>query len=251
MQIQKARYGLIGFPLGHSFSAKYFAEKFAREHIHAEYLNFEMESVDGLRRFVQEQPGLRGFNVTIPHKQAVMPLLDALDEDARAIGAVNVVKVLDGKLKGYNTDVVGFTESLRPMLASNPEGRTALVLGTGGASKAVVHGLRKLGFAPQLVSRTKRPDAITYEELTPSLLSSSPLIVNCTPVGMYPHTDEAPRIPYALLTPDHILYDLIYNPLETEFLRLGRQHGAVTKNGLEMLHLQAEAAWEIWQKGTI
>ena len=239
-------YGLIGYPLGHSFSAAFFAEKFSREHVDARYENFEMPSVGKLRDFVRAHPQLRGFNVTIPHKQAVIPHLDALSEEAREIGAVNVVKVCRGRLGGYNTDVLGFVRSLEPLLPSESEGKVALVLGTGGASKAVCYGLRGLGYHPQFVSRTRRDSIISYADLTPALMAEAHLVVNCTPLGMYPHVDVAPDIPYHLLTPRHILYDLVYNPPETEFLRRGREHGTITKNGLEMLHLQAEAAWEIW-----
>lgn len=238
-------YGLIGYPLGHSFSAKYFAEKFEREGISARYENFEMENVDGLRDFVREHPQLRGLNVTIPHKQAVISLLDALSPEAEAIGAVNVIKVDDGILTGHNTDVIGFVDSLRPML----EGRDvseALVLGTGGASKAIVYGLRKLGILPQLVSRKPHEGVITYEDIDVDWMKRARLIVNCSPVGMYPHIENAPAVPYELITPAHILYDLVYNPLETKFLQLGREKGAITCNGLEMLYRQAEAAWRIF-----
>lgn len=241
----KERYGLIGHPLGHSFSRSYFTEKFAREHIDAKYLNFDIPQAGDLRRIVAETPALRGLNVTIPHKQAVIPLLDDISDEACEIGAVNVIAVLrDGRLKGYNSDVTGFRESLRPLLG--PHHRRALVLGTGGASRAVVYGLRREGLETLSVSRTPGEGRVTYADLVPSIMETHTVIVNCTPAGMYPHIDEAPDLPYGLVTPDHLLYDLVYNPEETRFLALGRQRGATVKNGLEMLHLQAEAGWRYW-----
>jgi len=239
-------YGLIGFPLGHSFSAKFFAEKFEREGISAEYRNFAIPSIDELPA-VLATPNLRGFNVTIPYKQAILPHLAAVSPQAEEIGAVNVVRVeKDGRLTGHNTDIIGFVRSIRPLL--QPWHRGALVLGTGGASKAVVVGLKALGLEPQLVSRTPREGIIAYADITADVLSRFPVVVNCSPVGMFPNVDAAPAIPYDLLTSQNLLYDLVYNPEETLFLRRGREQGAATKNGLEMLHLQALAAWEIWQK---
>ena len=247
-QQQRTTYGLIGYPLGHSFSARFFTEKFEREGILAQYCNFEMESVENLRHFIKTRPDICGLNVTIPHKRAVIPHLDALSDEARAIGAVNVIKIerTGGQLllTGHNTDAVGFRRSLEPLL--RPEHQRALVLGTGGASHAIVYVLHALGITPQYVSRTRREGLLSYEDIDKDVMASHRLIVNCTPVGMHPHTDEAPALPYELLTPHHLLYDLIYNPLETRFLRIGREHGATTKNGLEMLELQALAAWEIW-----
>lgn len=253
------QYGLVGYPLGHSFSAGYFSEKFKREKIAATYENFELPTLDGLRSLIKERPQLMGFNVTIPHKQAIVPLLDGLSADAEAIGAVNVVRVVrtstgDVLLLGDNSDLFGFRESLRPLL--QPQHKTALVLGTGGASKAVVVGLRQLSIAPIYVSRRAQPEGIivggeivpvlAYADLTSQLVAEHTLIVNCSPVGMHPHEAEAPELPYAALTPQHLLYDLVYNPTTTRFLALGQQQGASVKNGLEMLHLQAQAAWEIW-----
>lgn len=248
------KYGLIGFPLGHSFSAKFFAEKFAKEGLDARYDNYEMASVEGLRALIAADAELCGLNVTIPHKQAVIPLLDDLTPEARAIGAVNVIRILrdaDGTLRlvGCNSDVIGFTDSIRPLLfppASSLFPSKALVLGTGGASKAIVAGLRNLGIEPTYVSRRPIEGGLTYADLTPEVMAAHTVIVNCSPVGMHPHTDEAPAIPYEQLTPRHLLYDLVYNPLDTRFMQLGREHGAVVKNGLEMLHLQAVAAWEMW-----
>lgn len=240
-------YGLIGFPLGHSFSRKFFTEKFAAEHIEAEYRNFEIPDARQLLEIVHNTPNLRGLNCTIPHKQAIIPLLDEIDERAQSIGAVNVVKVLkDGRLKGYNADVIGFRDSIRPLL--QPTHKRALLLGTGGASLAVRAGLEELGLQCTYVSRTPRKDGLTYEELTPEVIQEHTVIVNCSPVGMYPKIHEAPAIPYEMLSPNHLLYDLVYNPLETAFMQHGAEYGAVTKNGLEMLHLQALASWEIWNQ---
>lgn len=243
----KQLYGLLGHPLGHSFSRRYFTEKFAREGIEAEYLNFDCAEASALRGIVTAHPALRGLNVTIPHKQAVIPLLDELSPEAGAIGAVNVVAVLpDGRLRGYNSDVTGFRLSLRPLLA--PGHRRALVLGTGGASRAVAFGLRAEGLEPRLVSRTPGKADLAYGELTPEIIDAHRVIVNCTPAGMYPRTDEAPPLPYGLLGPGHLLYDLVYNPEETLFMRRGRARGATVKNGLDMLRLQAEAGWRLWQE---
>ena len=211
------RYGLIGRPLGHSFSASFFAEKFASEGIDAVYENHELPELAGrFMELVDSTPNLRGLNVTIPYKQDVIPLLNELSDDARAIGAVNVISISrldDGRphLKGYNSDVIGFTESIKPLLRECH--KKALVLGTGGASKAVVYGLEKLGLATTYVSRTPRSGMLTYENVSADIMKQHLVVVNCTPVGMFPHTDEYPAIPYQLLSPDHLLYDLVYNPL--------------------------------------
>ncbi len=245
-------FGLLGYPLGHSFSAGFFAKKFLAESIDAEYLNFEAPSVEAVNsEILPAHPDLVGFNVTIPHKQAIIPLLSQMSDEAREIGAVNVVRVLrettgSVSLRGYNSDVIGFSRSLQPLLT--PADKHALVLGTGGASKAVVYALRKLGISFTYVSRTAAEGRIAYENVTPEVLASVTLIVNCTPVGMHPHVDECPPLPYEALGQQHLLYDLVYNPLETAFLRHGRQAGARVKNGLEMLHLQAEASWEFWHE---
>ena len=246
------QYGLIGYPLGHSFSMGYFNEKFKAEHIDAEYLNFEIPSIEVFMKVIDEHPNLRGLNVTIPYKQQVIPYLDELDKEAAAIGAVNVIKVMrqpKGKVKlvGYNSDVIGFTQSIEPLLTSSHQ--KALVLGTGGASKAIFHGLKKLGIEPVYVSRTKRQNILCYGDLTPEVMATHQVIVNTTPVGMYPKVNDCPNIPYNLLTSDHLLYDLVYNPDETLFLKKGRSHSTVTKNGLEMLLLQAFAGWNIWNDG--
>lgn len=246
------KYGLIGYPLKHSFSIGYFNEKFRSENIDAEYVNFEIPSIDQLKEVIEENPNLLGLNVTIPYKEQVIPFLDELDPDAAKIGAVNVVKInrQKGKTKlvGYNSDIIGFTQSIQPFLHSHHQ--KALLLGTGGASKAVYHGLKSLGIECTFVSRiSKSQDVLTYEDLTPEIMNEYTVIVNCTPVGMYPKVNECPNIPYHLLTPNHLLYDLLYNPNVTLFMKKGEEHGAVTKNGLEMLLLQAFAAWEIWNNG--
>ncbi len=245
------KFGLIGYPLGHSFSKNYFNEKFANEDIDAVYMNFEIPSINDLPQVIAENPELKGLNVTIPYKEKVISYLDELDKDAREIGAINVIKVIrqkdsDPKLVGYNSDVIGFTKSIEPLL--EPHHKKALILGTGGASKAVFHGLKQLGVEGTFVSRHERPNMFTYEELTAEVMDEYSVIVNTTPVGMYPHTDECPDIPYQYLTPNHLLYDLLYNPDVTLFMKKGEEKGATTKNGLEMLLLQAFAAWDIWER---
>ena len=245
------KYGLIGYPLGHSFSKRYFTEKFAREGIDAVYENYEIADASMLLDVVRANPELRGLNCTIPHKQAIMPLLDSIAVEAREIGAVNVIRIRHDKdgtphLEGFNSDVIGFCESIKPLLTTNH--RKALVLGTGGASKAIGYGLTKLGLEWTYVSRTKRHGQYTYEEVTPEVIAAHQVIVNCSPVGMYPHTDEAPPLPYEAMDSRHLLYDLVYNPETTRFMALGAQHGATVKNGLEMLHRQALASWEIWNE---
>ena len=245
------KYGLLGYPLGHSFSRNYFNQKFEAERIDAEYLNFEIPEIKEIKNVIKENPELNGLNVTIPYKEQVIPYLDDLDEDARLIGAVNVIKFSKGlfgkvKLKGYNSDIIGFKQSIEPLLKEHH--RKALILGTGGASKAVFQGLKQLGVASTFVSRTAKEFCITYEEITPKTMEQYTVIVNTTPLGMYPNVNACPAIPYELLTSDHLLYDLLYNPDETLFMRKGKEKGAVVKNGLEMLLLQAFAAWEIWQK---
>ena len=310
-------FGLLGYPLGHSFSRAFFSEKFAREHIDAEYLNFELPSIELLPQVLDQHPDLCGLNVTLPYKQAVIPYLDELSDEARAIGAVNVIRitrpeptrpepthpeptrpeptrpepihpepthperpVLGGPsaeppryhLKGFNSDIIGFMDSIRPLL--QPHHRRALVLGTGGASRAICHGLELLGLEWRYVSRKRQPSTSTsplgacdaslceepstracsldtsktlsYSDLTPALLSDYTVIVNCTPLGMYPKVDAAPPLAYAALSPRHLLYDLVYNPEVTEFMRQGRRFGATVKGGLEMLHRQAIASWEFW-----
>ena len=246
------KYGLIGYPLKHSFSIGYFNEKFEAENIDAQYVNFEIPDIRDFMEVIEENPNLCGLNVTIPYKEQVIPYLDELDKDTAKIGAVNVIKIIrlpKGKVKlvGYNSDIIGFTQSIEPLL--QPHHTKALILGTGGASKAVFHGLDNLGIKATFVSRTKKSDDIlTYRELTPEIMQEHTVIVNTTPLGMYPKVDFCPDIPYEQLTPNHLLYDLLYNPNETLFMKKGKEKGAVVKNGLEMLLLQAFASWEIWNK---
>lgn len=243
-------YGLLGYPLGHSFSRGFFTDKFAKEGIDAQYLNFELPSMDLYLKTLDEHPTLRGHNVTIPYKQQVIPFLDEMSEEAKAIGAVNVVKVTrdeNGKrhLKGFNSDVIGFVESIKPLL--KPCHKNALILGTGGASKAIHYGLtQKLGLETLFVSRSKRPGCITYDEVTPEVISEYNVIVNCSPCGMHPHTDECPMLPYEEMNENTLLYDLVYNPEETLFMKKGKKQGSIVKNGHEMLILQAIASWQFW-----
>ena len=241
-------YALIGYPLVHSFSRQYFTEKFERESINARYVNMEMESVAGLLETIKAQPQLKGLNVTIPHKQAVMPLLTSVSDEALAIGAVNCIKIGRNPLSltGYNTDIIGFERSIKPLL--QPHHKKALVLGTGGASKAVVYGLRRLGVEPALVSRTPAEGQLSYSDLTEEIMNEHTVIVNCTPLGTFPKVEGCPSIPYIYIGERHLLYDLVYNPAKTLFLQKGEAQGAAIKNGLEMLHLQAEAGWEIWNR---
>ena len=242
-------YGLIGYPLGHSFSRDFFRDKFQGEQLDAEYLNFEVPDAHDVLEVLAAHPTLRGFNVTIPYKEKIIPYLDEVSKEARAIGAVNVVRVehrgSKRRLLGFNTDVTGFTQSIRPFIRSHHT--KALILGTGGSSKAVNYALtHTFGMQTLLVSRYERPGTVTYQALTPEALQEYCIIVNCTPVGMFPKTTACPAIPYEALTGRHLLFDLIYNPEQTLFLKKGKAQGADTKNGLEMLLLQALESWRIW-----
>ncbi len=238
------KYGLIGYPLGHSFSKGYFAEKFKRESIrNCSYDNYPLENISQFLELVLENQ-LKGLNVTIPYKQEIIPYLDALDETAAKIGAVNTIKFIDKTLIGFNTDVYGFEQSLKPLLKKHHS--RALVLGTGGSSKAVIHALSKLGISYQYVSRNEQKGIVSYNQLNEAFIQDYKLIINTTPLGMYPKVETAPAIPYSVITKEHLLYDLVYNPEKTKFLLNGQQQGAVIKNGLDMLKLQAEKAWEIW-----
>jgi len=229
-------------------SETYFNSKFEAERINARYINFELPDIGDLMELISEYPTMRGFNVTIPYKELIIPYLDTLTPQARDIGAVNVVTVdqTGGRLRlgGHNSDVIGFTDSIRPLL--KPGHRAALILGTGGASKAVEYSLRQLGLQTVKVSRTPSDGQLGYDGLTPDVMASHTVIVNTTPLGMYPDVDRCPDIPYRLLTPEHLCYDLLYNPDRTLFMKRAEERGAVTKNGLEMLLLQAFASWNIW-----
>jgi len=244
------KYGLIGYPLGHSYSEKYFNSKFEKDGIDSIYTLYPIESIDRLPSLIRTTDGLRGLNVTIPYKEEVIKYLNVLSEDAREIGAVNVIKIVEGvgdgekTLTGYNTDYIGFSESLKPLL--DEDVRHALILGTGGASKAVAYALGQLGIEYKFVSRTPGKGRLGYGDLNENVIRESRLIVNTTPVGMYPKVDNAPDIPYSFLGKNHICYDLVYNPESTLFMKLAAERGATVKNGLEMLKLQADAAWKIW-----
>lgn len=252
-RIDERVYGLIGFPLVHSFSKTFFNQKFQAEGINARYENFEIPSIQNFPKLFEEIPLLTGLNVTIPYKEQVIQYLDDIDPLAARAGAVNVIKIVTGKkgklhpekrLIGHNSDVAGFTDSIRPLI--DDRRRKALVLGTGGAAKAVSVGLDMLGVEVTMVSRTKNPGVLTYPELTPEIIDDHKVIVNTTPLGMYPHVDECPAIPYDALTPAHLCYDLLYNPDVTLFMKRSQAQGAEVKNGLEMLLLQAFLSWEIW-----
>ncbi|MDR1371954.1 MAG: shikimate dehydrogenase [Dysgonamonadaceae bacterium] len=243
------QYGLIGNPLKHSFSRKYFNDKFDAEKIDAEYINFEIPTVKDAESIIKNRPLLAGLNVTIPYKEKIIPYLDKLSENAKLIGAVNVIKIdrTKGKprLTGHNTDIIGFKQSIEQYL--KPNHRRALVLGSGGAAKAIYWGLKQLNITPVYVSREKRDRAmLTYNDLNAEIMETHTVIVNCTPVGMYPDTDECPQIPCHYLYSEHLIYDLLYNPDETMLMKRGKEHGATVVNGLEMLLLQAFASWSIW-----
>ncbi|QCR23631.1 shikimate dehydrogenase [Pontibacter sp. SGAir0037] len=240
------RFGLIGKKLGHSFSKKYFSEKFLKEGIQdAAYELYELPDIERLKALLEQEEGLVGLNVTVPYKEEVLPLLDELDEAAAAIGAVNTIKISEGKLKGYNTDYIGFRKELEEFYPEQQRGQ-ALVLGTGGAAKAVKAALTDLQIPYMSVSRKPNADELSYQQLQPATLAQFNLIVNTTPLGMYPNTDELPRLPYNSLSSNHFLYDLVYNPELTAFMQKGMAAGAKTINGLGMLYGQAEAAWNIW-----
>lgn len=239
--------GLIGYPLSHSFSKKYFSEKFAKENISGySYDIFPLENITQFTELLKKEKDLIGLSVTIPHKETVIPFLHELDETAKKIGAVNCIKITNGKLTGYNTDAFGFKQSIRPFLDTNHT--KALIFGTGGASKAIAYVLRDLGIHFCFVSRKKNSfnNTLAYEELTEDIISNCKLLVNCTPVGMSPHNDKFLALPYSAITPQHLVYDLIYNPAETLFLKKAKQQGALISNGYNMLCFQAEEAWRIW-----
>ena len=244
------RYGLIGKTLGHSFSARYFAQKFEREGLSSlcHYGLYELSDIGQVEEFVRQTPNLVGFNVTIPYKQQIIPYLDSLSEEAREIGAVNCVKIMaDGELKGYNTDVDGVRLTLDKLIGSADVGG-ALVLGSGGASQAVKYVLKERNIPYLIVSRDRAKGDITYAELTHEVISNNRLIINTSPVGMYPHVDDAPALPYQALSSSHFLFDLVYNPEQTKFMKLGSEAGAHVTSGLDMLYAQAESAWQIWNK---
>lgn len=232
------RYGIIGNPLGHSYSEQYFTALFEEECLDAIYRPYTLTDIHGVKELLTE---LEGFNVTYPYKEAIIPYLKDIDPVAQAIGAVNVVHCG----KGYNTDWIGFRESLRPLLQVNDQ--HALLLGTGGVSKAIQYALRDMGISVSLVSRSAKAEVMSYDQVDEHVIASHSIIVNCTPLGMHPYEKELPNIPYQYLTKNHLLYDCIYNPGMTNFLQMGEKYSARTKNGLDMLHLQADEAWKIWK----
>ncbi len=239
--------GLLGKNISYSFSRKYFSDKFEKENIEGiSYENFDIEDISLLQYILENTEGLKGFNVTIPYKRSVIPYLNKLDRKAKAIGAVNTIRVTKkGRLIGYNTDCYGFIKSIEPNLKKYH--KKALILGTGGASKAVIYALKKKHIKCHYVSRTaSKKIKYTYDDLNEDIISKYQIIINCTPLGTFPNVDNCPDIPYGAINNKHILFDLIYNPSETKFLRLGKEKGATIINGQNMLELQAEKAWSIW-----
>jgi len=238
-------FGLIGYPLSHSFSKKFFTDKFQLEGIDdCRYELFPIEKIEDLNTLLAKHIDLSGLNVTIPYKELVIPFLHELSPAVQSIGACNCISIVNGKLIGYNTDVIGFQKTFEPKLKSHHT--KALVLGTGGAAKAVHHVLKSKGIEFIEVSRTARGKIISYDQLGEDLVSSHTLIINTTPLGMYPDVEIAPELPYHAMGPEHYLYDLVYNPNPTLFLKKGMQQGATTENGSEMLRIQAEESWKIW-----
>jgi shikimate dehydrogenase len=244
---KRTKFGLVGKDISYSFSKKYFTEKFEKLNLkNYSYVNFDIPEIEEFPFLLyHREEEFRGLNVTIPYKQSIIKYLDNLSEEAKEIGAVNTIKITsDNELIGYNTDIYGFTNSIKPLL--NIESKKALILGTGGASNAVAFSLKKMGIDFKFVSRNKSENVLLYNELDEEILHNHQIIINCTPVGTFPNINEKPQIPYSSITKNHIAFDLIYNPEETAFLKAAKKQGAKIKNGLEMLQLQAEKSWEIW-----
>lgn len=244
----KLKFGLVGRDISYSFSRGYFNDKFKKDHLPHSYVNFDIQSIDELLPVIKNSSNLKGLNVTIPYKETVIPLLDGLNKRADKIGAVNTIKITNSqKLIGYNTDYYGFKKSIEPYIKKYHT--KGLILGTGGASKAIAYALKKLNIQYDYVSRSKKEGvSFLYSELNKDIIASYNIIINCTPIGTSPKVNQCPNIPYEAITEKHILYDLIYNPEQTKFLSLGKEKGAITINGLEMLKLQAEKSWKIWNK---
>lgn len=241
-----ARYGLIGKELGHSFSKTFFTYKFEKENRKDTYENFELQHIEEFPRLIEKNPDIKGLNVTIPYKKSIIPFLDRLDKEAEAIGAVNTVKFRkDGKMVGYNTDHYGFAQALTNFFPLKD--KTSLILGTGGSSNAVQYVLETMGFDFEIVSRKSSIDFIAYDQISPELLADHYLIVNCTPLGTTPQIEQCPKLPYQHLSKDHVLFDLVYNPRETEFMKRGFMKGARVCNGLKMLEFQAKRSWKVWK----
>ena len=238
-------FGLLGKNIDYSFSRGYFKDKFETNKLDCSYNNFDLEKIEDFESLITSDIEITGLNVTIPYKQVVIPYLDAIDSEAQEIGAVNTIKIENGKLTGFNTDHYGFQQSLKAHL--KPHHKKALILGTGGASKAIAYALKKLGICFEYVSRTKSHNVkYTYKSLATSGIEDYQIIINCTPLGTFPDIHKCPEIPYEHITSKHLLFDLIYNPEETLFLKQGNAKNATTLNGLEMLRLQAEKSWELW-----
>jgi shikimate dehydrogenase len=247
-QRNRRLFGLIGHPLGHSFSKKYFSEKFRTDGLSdCRFELFPLPDIAALPQLLAGHPGLCGLSVTIPHKQTVIPFLHEMEPEARAVGAVNCIRINGGKLTGYNTDIFGFERSLLRFL-NGVRPAQSLILGTGGAARAVAYVLKKLNLPHRLVSRHPRPGLLTYRDLAPDLVANSKLIINATPLGTFPKIEECPALPFQPLGKKHHLFDLVYNPQKTLFLARGESQGAATRNGLEMLRIQAEQAWKIWNE---
>ena len=244
----KVKFGLVGRNIHYSFSKMYFAEKFKVDGLsNHSYDNYDLDTISDLKVVLTQNPNIKGLNITIPYKVDVIPMLDKISKKALKIGAVNTIRISKkGKLKGYNTDWIGFTKSIAPLL--QPHHKKALILGTGGASKAIVFALKKLKIKSTLVSRQKKENCLSYEDLNEEAFAKFTIVINCSPVGTFPNVNDSPKLPYELFTERHIAYDLIYNPDESTFLTKAKEQGAVIKNGYSMLVYQAEAAWEIWNK---
>ncbi len=240
------KYGLIGKDINYSFSRKYFENKFKNESIKATYKNFDLSNIQDFKKLLKQEKGLSGLNVTTPYKVEIIPFLDQLDPQAEKIGAVNTIQFRNGKLIGHNTDGFGFVKSIFTLIENHHE--KALILGTGGASKAITNGLKSMSIEITSVSRNPNQDQLAYSDITKEIIEDHLLIVNCTPVGTHPNENECPDIPYKYLTNKHFLYDLVYNPPMTKFLALGNQKGAKITNGSKMLAFQAEQAWNIWNE---
>ena len=242
----KHQFGLVGKNISYSFSKGYFGEKFEKLNLEDySYDNLDFQNIEDFPEFIKQNPTISGLNVTIPYKEAIIPFLDKLSKRAIEIGAVNTIKITkSGKLKGFNTDYIGFQKSIEPLL--NVNHKKALILGTGGASKAVAYALKQLGIPYLFVSRNDIGDAIGYNQINEKTFEEFQIIINCTPVGTFPNTNTFPEIPYEYFTSNHLAFDLIYNPAETLFLKKAKEQGAIVKNGLEMLTLQAEKSWDIW-----
>nr|WP_294935627.1 shikimate dehydrogenase [uncultured Flavobacterium sp.] len=245
---KKKKFGLLGKNISYSFSRKYFTDKFDKINFtHYSYSNFDVDSIAEFPEIIANTKNLKGMNVTIPYKETILPHLTKLSENARVIGAVNVIKISkNGNLKGYNTDFYGFKKALKPLLEKHH--KKALILGTGGASKAIAYALKKLKLEYDFVSRNPSEYEFSYEELNKEIFEEYQIIINTTPVGTFPNVEDCPPLDYNLFTNKHIAFDLIYNPEETKFLRLAKENGAVTKNGYDMLVFQADKAWEIWNR---